>query len=153
MTEILNWFQGFLDLYGEQLYFWLTWIAAASVVMFFGSIIISIFIITRLPADYFQHWHDRRQVHDWHWTLHVLWKVLKNSIGVLVLLAGIAMLFLPGQGLLTIMIALMMLDFPGKRHILDHLIAKPKIQDSLNWIRKKRRRLPFRFTSRQVRRR
>ncbi len=64
-------------------------------------------------------------------------KVLKNILGTLVILAGIVMLFLPGQGLLAILIGIMLLDFPGKHQLERKLICKPKILTSINRLRKR----------------
>jgi hypothetical protein len=52
--------------------------------------------------------------------------------------AGVAMLFLPGQGLITLLIGLTIISFPGKHRLFRHLIRKPKLQKALNWIRAKR---------------
>ena len=63
-----------------------------------------------------------------------------------VVLAGIAMLFLPGQGLLTILISICMMDVPGKRRLLDRLAANEHIQAALNWVRRKRGKPEFEFS-------
>ncbi len=47
------------------------------------------------------------------------------------------MLFLPGQGLLTILAGILILDFPGKYKLEHYLISKPVVLDSLNWIRRR----------------
>ena len=55
------------------------------------------------------------------------------------------MLFLPGQGLLTIVVGLSFLDFPGKQFLLNHLIEHGSVQKSMNWIRGKYGRPPLIF--------
>jgi len=53
------------------------------------------------------------------------------------------MLFLPGQGILTILISLLLLSFPGKQKLFNYLIHKPTLQHTLDWIRKKSGSQPF----------
>ena len=60
------------------------------------------------------------------------------------MLAGLAMLVLPGQGLLTILIGLMLLDFPGKRRLERRIVARPAILAMLNRMRARRGRDPLR---------
>lgn len=137
---------------GGDLSIWLTILGTSSFCMFVGSILATLAIINVLPDDYFLHWHHKKARPAELSILHVMVKVLKNLLGFTVLMAGIAMLFLPGQGLLTILIALMLLDFPYKRQILDRIIQQEKIRNSLNWIRKKRRRPPFHFADQKAER-
>jgi hypothetical protein len=47
------------------------------------------------------------------------------------------MLVLPGQGLFTIIIGLMLSNYPGKFEIERKLIAIPTILKSINWLRRK----------------
>jgi len=56
---------------------------------------------------------------------------------------GLFMLVLPGQGILTILAGLVLLDFPGKFLFLRWLVRKEKVLKSLNWIRKKGKKEPF----------
>jgi hypothetical protein len=57
------------------------------------------------------------------------------------------MLFLPGQGILTILIGASLLDVPGRQKVQDALIHRPAIQIGLNWIRQKTGHPPFHFPS------
>ncbi len=72
-------------------------------------------------------------------------RVLKNILGAFLLLAGFAMLFLPGQGILTILLSLTLLDIPGKQRLLAFSISKPSVRHGLNWIREKTGHAPFVF--------
>ena len=68
-----------------------------------------------------------------------------STQNLLLVAAGLAMLFLPGQGLLTVLIGVSVMDFPGKRGLLQRLVRGPKVQRTLNWIRRKRGKEPFAF--------
>ena len=72
-------------------------------------------------------------------------KIVKIIIGIFLLVCGIAMLVLPGQGLLTMLIGLSMLPFPGKHKIEQNLLARKSIRSSLNWIRIKANKEVFIF--------
>ncbi len=90
-----------------------------------------------MQPDYFIKKRTTRPVketHKWAW---LIVKVFKNVIGLFLILAGIIMLVTPGQGLLTILIGLFFMDFPGKRKLEISLVRKPAIHKSMNWLRKK----------------
>ena len=53
------------------------------------------------------------------------------------ILAGLVMLFTPGQGLLFILIGLMLTSFPGKKRWLQWLFRKPQVRRSVNQIRER----------------
>lgn len=71
--------------------------------------------------------------------------VLKIFVGLCLLLCGIAMLVLPGQGLLTMLIGLSLLPFPGKNKLEQKLLALKSVRTSLNWIRAKANKDAFIF--------
>ena len=121
-------------------------LALLSLVMFLGSLLAVPWLIGRLPADYFMsHWQrvdERRRQHP---LAQVLVPLLRNLAGCVLLLAGVAMLLLPGQGLLTMVIGLCVMDFPGKRRMLGWMVEKQAIQQGLNWIRRKQGKEGFVF--------
>lgn len=114
------------------------WFVAASLITFVVSGVALPWLLTRLPADYFI--ETNRTGHpSWprHLALYWSWRLLKNLLGVVLLLAGFVMLFTPGQGILTILAGLWLMDLPGKRRWERHLIGRPKVLASINWIRRK----------------
>ena len=94
--------------------------------------------IARLPADYFLQ-EQRRPVYSN--SLHPLigWGLatIKNIIGAALILLGLAMLFTPGQGLATVLVGLMLLNFPGKYKFERRMAQNRRILRSLNWLRDK----------------
>ncbi len=107
-----------------------------SIVMCVLSILLLPFLICRIPEDYFLHNPSESNTHT-----SSLIKggrcLLKNIAGYILVLAGIIMLFVPGQGLLTILLGAVLMDFPGKRRLENRLIGIRRIRNTLNWIRKK----------------
>ena len=118
-----------------------------SLITFLGSLLGLPWLIGRLDSQYFCSLaQDQTNMRQEQLTgLNFLWLVLRNSIGILLFIVGMAMLFLPGQGLLTMLIGLCLLDFPGKKKILLWLLQKKNIQKGLNWIRRKRHKEEFLF--------
>ena len=108
--------------------------------------------LARIPEDYLS--HQRREATFWpHVHPAVRWPaiVLKNILGVVLLLCGLAMLVLPGQGLLTIAIGLMALDFPGRQHLVRSVVGRPAVLNAINWIRRRANRPPLNHPNSPVR--
>jgi hypothetical protein len=106
------------------------------VVSLVASVLLLPFLVVRIPADYFR--YQRRQqelVRGRHPAVHHAIVILKNGLGILLILAGMAMLVLPGQGILTLLIGLMLTDFPGKYRLEKRLIAQPGVLKAVNWLR------------------
>ncbi len=124
----------------------LTLLGLLSVVTFVGSLVAVPWLIGRMRADYFlTHWQVVQARHRRHPALALTVFLARNALGLLLVAAGLAMLFLPGQGLLTVLIGVCVMDFPGKRGLLQRLVRGPKVQGALNWIRRKRGKEPFVF--------
>ena len=124
----------------------LTLLGLLSVVTFVGSLVAVPWLIGRMRADYFlTHWQTVQARHRRHPALALTVFLARNALGLLLVAAGLAMLFLPGQGLLTVLIGVCVMDFPGKRGLLQRLVRGPKVQGALNWIRRKRGKEPFVF--------
>ncbi len=116
-----------------------------SVIAFIGTLIAIPAILIRLPADYFQHHHHKPWFANHHPVVRTLGLLAKNIVGLIFLLAGIAMLFLPGQGLLTMLLGILFIDFPGKHRLEQKLIQHPKILHAINAFREKAGKPPFTF--------
>ncbi|MCA9053000.1 MAG: hypothetical protein KDA75_04140, partial [Planctomycetaceae bacterium] len=91
--------------------------------------------LARMPADYFVREQPLRRDDASHWAWWLAGKVFKNSLGGLLFLAGVAMLVLPGQGLITMLIGMTLIDFPGKRALELAIIRRPRILRTINWLR------------------
>lgn len=122
----------------ESLLFWLGVGSVASLVLI--ALLLPVMIV-RLPADYFVRphhvGHGRRSWLDW------LWHIGKNVLGGIFVLAGIAMLVLPGQGVLTILIGTLLMDFPRKKRFERWLVTRPGVLKVVNRMRQKRGHEPL----------
>ncbi|HUG92742.1 MAG TPA: PGPGW domain-containing protein [Planctomycetaceae bacterium] len=145
-----EWFDQFREWYRQfQLWFadhgaivW--WLTAVSAVMFVGTLLAIPWIVARIPSDYFR--GDRERGMWWfdrHPALRITALVVKNAIGAVLVLGGIAMLVLPGQGVLSILIGLSLLNFPGKRRLEIWLIRRPSVMRGINWLRRRKGKPPL----------
>jgi hypothetical protein len=122
------------------------WLFVVSMVMFVVGLIVVPWIVVKLPADYFVPGKRRPLInHSQHPVLRLMILVAKNVLGGVLLVAGVAMLVLPGQGLLTILMGLMLLNFPGKWRLERYIVSRPAILGSMNWLRARQGREPLKM--------
>jgi hypothetical protein len=110
---------------------------AIFLVSFFANLGIVTWILVKLPADHFS---KSRKTKFWAgprpW-IHAAKVIGKNIAGVLLVALGIVLSLpgVPGQGLLTVLLGLMLLDFPGRHRLDQKLLSKPSIVNSINKLR------------------
>jgi len=122
----------------------LTWLTASSTVTFVASLILVPFFIVRIPADYFSRGRDYRRLWaDQHLVVRGTLMIAKNLLGYIFVVAGIFMLVLPGQGLLTILVGIMFLNFRGKYELERWIVSRPPVLRSINWLRRHAGRAPL----------
>lgn len=115
----------------------LIWFAVSSVFMFVGTLIAIPVILMRLPADYFDIRKPRPWMENHHPILRLLGHIVKNVVGAIFLFAGFLMLFLPGQGVLTMLIGLSLIEFPGKRRVEAKIVGQSTVLSTINSMRAK----------------
>ena len=122
------------------------WVAVSSAIMFVGALFIVPWAVIRIPADYYA--YPERSGAKWpgrHLWLRIVWVGVKNVLGLGFLFFGTLMLVLPGQGILTLLLGLSLVDFPGKFQLQRRLVSRPSVLNSMNWIRKRAGREPLRL--------
>lgn len=118
-------------------------ITIASVVGFVGTIMTIPVILVRLPADYFDTRIPRHWMRNHHPLLRLIGLIIKNLVGSVFVVAGFIMLFLPGQGVLTMLIGISLLDFPKKRVLEARIVGQPGILKAINSLRHRFNRPPL----------
>jgi UPF0716 family protein affecting phage T7 exclusion len=110
-----------------------------------GSLLVVGLFLIRLPATYFQDFHSRDFWVDRHPVLRLAARSGKNVLGVMLIVAGgiLSLPGVPGQGLLTMLIGLMLIDLPGKRRLERKLVGRPRILRTINRLRKRFGRPPL----------
>jgi hypothetical protein len=123
----------------------LQYLGALSILTLFITPIIVFALVIIMPEDYFLSDRDHILVFGgkYHPLVQIAILVLKNAIGVVFVLAGVAMLMLPGQGVLTILIGLTLINFPGKRTLERRIVSRERVHSAINWMRSKAGRPPL----------
>ncbi len=122
-------------------------LGAASVVVFLAGLMLVPILVVRVPTDYFA--HARRPPSPWaahHPIVRAAVLLAKNIAGAVLMLAGLAMLALPGQGLLTLLIGFLMIDLPGKYRLEKWLVRHAWVHRPINWMRRRRGREPLQLS-------
>lgn len=117
--------------------------AIFSAVVFVGSLLAIPFILVRLPVDYFDVRVPRSWMKGRHPAIRTISRIVQNVFGFLFFLAGVSMLVLPGQGVLTILIGISLMDFPGKRRLEAWIIGRPLVLNAVNSLRARFGKPPF----------
>ena len=116
----------------------------SSILIFILSILGISWFIAQIPEDYFL--STKRKPSKWQEQKPILRLAVifgKNIIGFSLIIGGLLMLVLPGQGLLTIVTGLLLANYPGKYKLEKKLVAIPSIFRALNWIRVKANKPPL----------
>ncbi|WP_020474017.1 hypothetical protein [Zavarzinella formosa] len=102
-------------------------------------------VVVRLPGDYFvsdraaNRWKESHPLIRWPMT------ILSQLLGIVLILLGIVMSLpgVPGQGFLTIMVGIMLLEFPGKRNVERWVLRRRGVSLGINKIRARFGREPL----------
>ena len=119
-------------------------LGVSSIFIFILSIIGISWFVAQIPEDYFL--SSKRKPSKWREQKPILRLAVifgKNIIGLSLIVGGLLMLVLPGQGLLTIVTGLLLINYPGKYKLEKKLVAIPSIFRALNWIRVKANKPPL----------
>ena len=119
-------------------------LGVSSVFIFILSIAGISWFVAKIPDDYFL--STKRQRTKWGQEkpiLRLLFLLVKNIVGIFLIFAGLLMIILPGQGFLTIVTGLLLINYPGKFKLEQKIVAMPSIFKALNWIRKKANKNPL----------
>jgi hypothetical protein len=115
----------------------LVWgLAGFSVLAVLASILLVPRYLASLPSDFLR--TGEREAH----TAMPL-RILKNVLGILLVVLGVAMLILPGQGLLTLLVGVLLVDFPGKQKLVQRGLSRPKVLAVVNKLRAHRHAPPL----------
>ena len=122
----------------------LLWLTIASIIGFFGSLIVIPWVLIKIPSDYFS--HVKRKEHQWGNyppIIRLALLIMKNILGVIFIIGGIIMLFIPGQGIITIIIGIILTDFPSKYKIERWIMNHTTILKYINKLRAKAKQSPI----------
>lgn len=121
------------------------WLGIISLLTFVISLLALPWLVARIPEDYFLHSKRRpapfKQSHP---LARLILLICKNILGAALITGGIIMLFIPGQGLLTIAMGLLLMDYPGKFQVEQRMVQNENVLNGLNWLRARAKTEPLR---------
>ena len=109
--------------------------------LFLGSLLISFLaigiVMVKIPANYFSSHYKQDFLPGSHWSVRWGAVIVKNVLGVCLIVLGVLLSLpgVPGQGILTILLGLIMIDIPGKRPIEARIIKRPTVLAAVNNLR------------------
>jgi hypothetical protein len=118
-------------------------IVVLAVLFWIGTLILLPVIIIALPAGYLTRDEKFGEALPTYRLWHYPYLVVKNILGAIFILAGLAMLVLPGQGLLTLALGLALISFPGKHRAIQRIVGRKKILAAINRLRIRARKPPL----------
>ena len=121
---------------------YILWLATISLFVFIFSLVSIKWLVALIPTDYFikKKKLKSEKSYSFIWLISI---IVKNLIGYTLILGGLLMLVLPGQGLFTILMGLILSNYPGKYTIEKRFISTPSILKTVNWLRKKSEKPPL----------
>lgn len=119
--------------------------AAIFVAGLLASGALAIAVLVRLPHDYFVRADRLSLFPDRPRWFRRIARVGKNVLGAALVVLGVVLSIpgVPGQGLLTILVGLMLLDLPGKRPFERRIISIRAVRRGLDKLRGRLGRPPF----------
>jgi hypothetical protein len=101
-----------------------------------SSAVVSL-VLVKLPANYFHSSHDREFLVHRHPVLRAVGIFAKNLLGLVLVVLGLLMAVpgVPGPGVLSILLGIMLLDFPGKRALETRIVGRPRVNGAVNALR------------------
>ncbi len=116
---------------------WLAWATPVSLLTLLATIVLLPILVARLPQDYFFREHRQPRPHTGHWLLRLALMIVKNLLGTVLLVAGLAMIVLPGPGVVTVLASFALLDVPGKYHLERWLVSRPQVRAAITQMRER----------------
>jgi len=117
---------------------WVGGLSLLSVITFIATLLIIPMMVVKMPEDYFL--YDKGHLKEFrrqHPIVRLFSVIFKNILGAVFIVAGVVMLILPGQGVLTILIGFTLVNFPRKRALERRIIQNQAVHKAVNWIRAK----------------
>ncbi len=128
----------------NEIGFW--WLTVTSIAAFFATLIIVPWFVIWIPSDYFSDSNIERRRMPWPNRHPLVRRILlagRNVLGYVFIVVGTAMLVLPGPGILTIVVGIILLNFPGKYRLERWMVERRPVMHSINWLRRWAKQAPI----------
>ena len=140
MAEVMDWLRSHEDIMQQ--------LGTLSLILLLFTVVVLPIAVAKLPQDYFE--KEKREPASSkrkHPLLWVIISLLKNLIGLFMILAGLVMLILPGQGTVAILVGVALTNFPGKYKLQRRIASQPAVLKTLNKIREIAGEQPFQMST------
>jgi hypothetical protein len=116
-----------------------------SVITTVGFLALIAFLFVTLPPDYFCGPARPGFLADKHPVIRRTGCFLKNVLGAGLVVVGVVLSLpgIPGPGIVTILIGVMLLDFAAKRPLEIWLVRRPLVSRTINHLRRRFRKAPL----------
>jgi hypothetical protein len=123
----------------------LWWGVGISIVLAIGTLALAGVVVVTWPPTRFK--REQPPEPPTHPVLRVLALIVKNLAGFVLIVLGAVMALpgIPGQGFLTMIIGLTLVDFPGKRSLEERILRRPWVLQAINRLRARFARPPLEF--------
>ena len=122
----------------------LTWGGAALLLLVIliatGASVVAVAVVfAKLPPTFFQDFHSREVWGDRHVTLRLTARIVRNALGAVLVALGVVLSLpgVPGPGLPTILIGIILLEFPGKRQLERRIVGRRRLLRMINRLRRR----------------
>jgi hypothetical protein len=118
---------------------------ALSVIATVGGVVVVGIVLVKLPPGHFGDSVVRRPLPHTHPLLRWTAVFLKNLLGAALVVLGLIMSVpgMPGPGVITMVLGLMLLDFAEKRRWAGWVISRPPLLRAINSLRRRYGKPPF----------
>lgn len=106
-------------------------------VTFLANLALVSFILVKIPAHYFRESQQGKFLEKQSPVVRLLAIIGKNIAGVILVVLGVLLSLpgVPGQGVLTILLGVMLLDFPGRQRFERWIVSSPRVLKAVNKLR------------------
>jgi hypothetical protein len=120
-------------------------LAALSIALFVGSVALTAWALVRLPANYFVAERPPLPLAGRPWLVRVVVYLARNLAGLALVGIGVVLSLpgVPGQGLLTILLGVLLVDVPGKRRVERAIVRIPTVHRAIDRLRARFGRAPL----------
>lgn len=115
----------------------LAWTGGITVGLLIVGLIAARIAIVQLPEDFFA--PERTGRHQPLWV-----RIGRGVVGFALIIAGLAMLVLPGPGILVLLVGIVLAEFPGREKLLRWIMSRGPVLRAANALRQRKGRPPLR---------
>jgi hypothetical protein len=120
-------------------------LATFSIALAAASVALTAWAIVRLPSDYFVVEKPPLPLAGRAWIVRVVVYLARNLAGLTLVGVGVVLSLpgIPGQGLLTILLGVLLVDIPGKRRVERAIVRIGAVRRSIDRLRARFGRAPL----------